>query len=144
MPEIAQACALCLKNGPNVNPLKYARRKSYWYRGILREIQTLKMLIHFTGTDCQTADQLNHKENCKAQNYNLKITLNPKDITNPPITRTLSYPATATWKELHTAVQISYVQARTYTYDFKVKDSSRGPGEELDVQAFIVRMMTSP
>jgi Plasmid pRiA4b ORF-3-like protein len=104
----------------------------------------MKMLMNFIGTDCQKADWPNHKEDCKAQNYILKVTLNPKDITNPSIMRTLSCPAAATFQELHSALQVAFGWAGTHTYDFKIKDPNREPEEQLDTQAFIARLMANP
>lgn len=55
-------------------------------------------------------------------NYLLKFHLEPKDIVDPAIHRTLSYPSTATFADLHRALQIAFGWADTHTYDFKIKD----------------------
>jgi len=55
-------------------------------------------------------------------NYLLRAHLCPADITDPPITRTLSCPATATFQALHLALQTAFGWATTHTYDFKIAD----------------------
>lgn len=41
---------------------------------------------------------------------------------DPPIHRTLSCPSTATFEDLHRALQVAFSWANTHTYDFKIKD----------------------
>ena len=57
-------------------------------------------------------------------NYVLKIHLEPNEIVDPPIHRTLSCPSTATFADLHHALQIAFGWADTHTYDFKIKDQN--------------------
>jgi hypothetical protein len=62
----------------------------------------------------------------------------PKDITSPPITRKLSCPGSATFQQLHEALQIAFGWASTHTYDFKIKDPNAKP-EALPLSEHIVR-----
>ena len=75
------------------------------------------------------------------QNYRLKIDLEPEDITNPRITRTLSCPANATFHDLHRAIQVAFSWATTHTYDFKIKDPQAEKQEPPDILTFIKRKM---
>ncbi len=74
------------------------------------------------GSDCQKGDWQSHKRACKRQNFLLRVQLAPHEILNPPISRTLSCPAGATFLEFHKALQIAFGWASTHCYDFKVKD----------------------
>ena len=80
--------------------------------------------------DCQTKHWSEHKAHCKRPNYILKFHLCPDNITNPPIWRTLSCPAAATFHELHKALQVAFGYASTHTYDFRVKDLEAERQEE--------------
>ncbi|KAI9721231.1 MAG: hypothetical protein M1812_002392 [Candelaria pacifica] len=66
------------------------------------------------------------------QNYLLSIHLEPKEIANPAVKRTLSCPATATFDELHQAIQVAFGWASTHTFDFKVKDPNAPRVEDED------------
>jgi len=52
----------------------------------------------------------------------LKVDLDPEHISDPCVSRTLSCPATATFEELHLALQVAFGWASTHSYDFKIKD----------------------
>lgn len=80
------------------------------------------ILLIFAGTECQTQHWPAHKAHCKRPKYILKFHLCPDTITDPPIWRTLSCPADATFQALHKALQIAFGYASAHTYDFRVKD----------------------
>jgi len=63
-----------------------------------------------------------NQAHCKRPNYILRFHLCPDKINNPPIWRTLSCPADATFQDLHEALQIAFGYASTHTYDFRIKD----------------------
>ncbi|KAI1467507.1 MM3350-like domain-containing protein [Daldinia caldariorum] len=52
-------------------------------------------------------------------NYIVKFDLLPREITNPPISRTLSCPAEATFYQLHKALQIAFGWATTHCFEFE-------------------------
>ncbi|KAK4547411.1 hypothetical protein LTR36_001067 [Oleoguttula mirabilis] len=72
---------------------------------------------------------------CKRPNYLLKVDLCPlaladrvqNVISDPPVNRTFSCPATATFHQLHEALQVSFSWASTHTYDFTVLDPAFDP-----------------
>lgn len=74
------------------------------------------------GVECQKADWSTHKTICKAPSYLLKITLCPGHINDPEITRTLNCPSSATFAQLHLAIQIAFRWASTHSYDFQARD----------------------
>lgn len=84
------------------------------------------MLINspIPGRKCQESDWESHKRDCKRQNYLLRVQLSPNYIVDPPIFRTLSCPAKASFEEFHDALQIAFGWASAHCYDFKVSDSS--------------------
>lgn len=88
--------------------------------------------VSYCSKSCQTGHWPFHKEDCKRPNYLIKFHLCPDDIVDPPVWRTLSCPANATFYSLHCALQIAFGWAHAHTYDFKVKDPQyREPeGEE--------------
>ncbi|MCJ1358543.1 MAG: hypothetical protein MMC33_008543 [Icmadophila ericetorum] len=45
----------------------------------------------------------------------------PGKVIDPSITRTLSCPTTATFEDLHHAIQIAFQWSRSFTYDFKIQ-----------------------
>ncbi|KIM97223.1 hypothetical protein OIDMADRAFT_182606 [Oidiodendron maius Zn] len=78
--------------------------------------------VSYCSKPCQTSHWPLHKADCKRLNYLIKFHLCPDDIVDPPVSRTLSCPATATFQMLHHALQIAFGWASTHAYDFKVKD----------------------
>lgn len=76
----------------------------------------------YCSTKCQSAAWPSHKEGCIRPNYIIKFHLAPKDITNPPVTRTLSCPALAGFYALHLALQTAFGWATTHSFDFAVMD----------------------
>ncbi|TVY44610.1 hypothetical protein LSUB1_G001182 [Lachnellula subtilissima] len=95
----------------------------------------------YCSKDCQAENWETHKSTCKAQNYILKISLCPTEITNPSVTRTLSCPSTATFEQLRRALQIAFDWASTHTYDFKIKDPNVQPEPLTDMMTYITRRM---
>ncbi|TVY20425.1 hypothetical protein LARI1_G001024 [Lachnellula arida] len=95
----------------------------------------------YCSKDCQAENWESHKSTCKAQNYILKVSLCPAEITNPSVTRTLSCPSTATYEQLHRALQIAFGWASTHTYDFKIIDPNAQPEPLPDMGTYIARRM---
>jgi hypothetical protein len=52
----------------------------------------------------------------------IKFHLNPGEITNPPVVRTISCPSSVTFMSLHQAIQTAFDWATTHSFDFAVKD----------------------
>jgi hypothetical protein len=93
-----------------------------------------------TGSDCQKQDWPTHKKDCRAQNYILEVKLLQARIVDPPVTRTLSCPAAATFMDLHEALQVAFGWASTHTFDFKIKDPNATPPPELNLMDYIAKM----
>lgn len=56
------------------------------------------------------------------ENYILKIVLCQGRIKNPAVTRTLSCPATATFRDFHRAIQIAFGWSDKFDHDFAVRN----------------------
>ncbi|KAK6086582.1 ser thr protein phosphatase family protein [Seiridium cupressi] len=91
----------------------------------------------YCGRECQAADWPKHNPFCKADNYILRIHLCPTEITNPPIWRTLSCPATASFVALHNAIQAAFGWVDNHCYDFVVKDPNADHSLPTDLAAVV-------
>ncbi len=77
------------------------------------------------------------------QNYLLSIHLEPNEITNPAVKRTLSCPATTTFYELHEAIQVAFGWSTTHTFDFKTIDPNAPREEDEDANESMMNMIRS-
>ncbi|KAF7921056.1 uncharacterized protein EAE97_011324 [Botrytis byssoidea] len=109
---MANECAVCHKQGERVLRCSRCRSREY------------------CGADCQTKDWPNHKAACRRQNYILKVDLFPRHFTNPRISRTLSCPTTASFADLHNALQVAFDWKNCHLYDFEVLDHNETMGSE--------------
>ncbi|KAF7944192.1 hypothetical protein EAE96_010594 [Botrytis aclada] len=109
---MANECAVCYKQVEKV--LRCSRCRSRQY----------------CGTNCQAKDWPTHKATCRRQNYILKVDLFPRHFTNPRISRTLSCPATASFADLHDALQVAFDWKNCHLYDFEVLDNNETMGSE--------------
>src|SRR4051812_35739924 len=64
--------------------------------------------VSYCSRECQAQDWPTHKTSCKRPNYVLTVDLCPEYINAPRVRRTLSCPATATFLQLHHALQIAF------------------------------------
>ncbi|KAN0110820.1 hypothetical protein V8E51_007207 [Hyaloscypha variabilis] len=62
----------------------------------------------YCGEECMDDDWETHEANCSQRNYILRISLCPTVLINPPVTRTLSFPRTATFADLHWAIMVAF------------------------------------
>lgn len=118
------SCGACNKPESDTLKLLHCRRcKNETYCGkpqfCSRAVLSRSCIL---GAECQTKHWPTHKAHCKRPNYILKFHLYPDRISNPPIWRTISCPADATFEDLHEALQIAFGYASTHTYDFRIKD----------------------
>ncbi|KAL1643523.1 hypothetical protein SLS58_004883 [Diplodia intermedia] len=83
--------------------------------------------VAYCSNACQTAHWPTHQPSCKRPNYIIEAWMCPGEITNPAVKRTLSCPSTATFLELHYALQLAFGWTDTHDWDFCVKDRTYKP-----------------
>ncbi|KAK4233289.1 plasmid p 4b orf-3 family protein [Achaetomium macrosporum] len=76
----------------------------------------------YCSQDCQAASWPSHKQDCRRQNYIIKVQLFPGKITDPEVVRTISCPAEASFWDLHVVLQLAFGWTGTHAYDFAVMD----------------------
>ena len=98
----------------------------------------------YCSESCQKNHWQSHKADCKRPNYLIKFHLCPDDIVDPPVWRTLSCPAIATFYTLHCALQIAFGWTHSHAYDFKVKDPQyrepEGDGSLVELMQSLMNM----
>ncbi|KAI9641353.1 hypothetical protein NHQ30_010155 [Ciborinia camelliae] len=80
--------------------------------------------------DCRAQDWPNHKAMCKRQNFILRVDLSPRYLTNPRVTRTISCPATASFADLHDALQVAFGWKNCHLHNFEVLNHNKTMGSE--------------
>ena len=94
--------------------------------------------VLYCSKDCQKATC---KRSCKRPNYIIKVSLGLfGEVRDPPIERTLSCPAHATFGRFHRALKLAFGWTGQSNYDFRVVDEDTGktllrvvdPMEEVD------------
>ncbi|KAM7208544.1 Protein MM3350-like domain containing protein [Naviculisporaceae sp. PSN 640] len=80
-------------------------------------------VLAYCSANCKVGDKA-HKTVCTPDNYVLRVQLLPREIVNPPVERTLSCPATATFYQLHQAMQIAFGWASSHLFDYTAKTDS--------------------
>ncbi|KAJ8068190.1 hypothetical protein OCU04_003760 [Sclerotinia nivalis] len=109
---MATECAVC--HNRDVKVLRCSRCRSREY----------------CGKDCQTRDWPTHKASCKRQNFILRVDLSPRYLVNPRVTRTISCPATASFADLHDALQVAFGWKNCHLHHFEVLDHNEIMGSE--------------
>ncbi|CAD6445019.1 7b7a30aa-ac15-4fb9-9d5f-cf1dc3944848 [Sclerotinia trifoliorum] len=109
---MATECAVCHNCGIEVRLCSQCRSHEY------------------CGNDCQTRDWPTHKASCMRQNFILRVDLSPRYLTNPRVTRTISCPATASFADLHNALQVSFGWKSCHLHHFRVLDHSETMGSD--------------
>ncbi|KAF7865940.1 hypothetical protein EAF04_006104 [Stromatinia cepivora] len=84
----------------------------------------------YCGKGCQTRDWPTHKASCKRQNFILRVDLSPRYLTNPRVTRTISCPATASFADLHDALQVAFGWRNCHLHNFEVLGHNETMGSE--------------
>ncbi|KAI1325396.1 MM3350-like domain-containing protein [Xylariaceae sp. FL0255] len=74
----------------------------------------------YCSKECQAAQWSSHKNNCRRQNYIIRVQVAPDYIKNPAVTRVLSCPADAPFYFLHLALQTAFGWASTHSFDFAI------------------------
>jgi hypothetical protein len=97
--------------------------------------------VSYCSRACQEATWPTHKTTCRRENYVIEFQLDPDDIQNPAVSRTLSCPADATFQKLHLALQGAFGWARAHCFDFVVLDPNYE--EPADMASDIRRMMSA-
>ncbi|KAF5871365.1 putative u1biquitin-specific peptidase protein [Botrytis fragariae] len=95
-------------------------------------------------TECATKDWQTHKKSCKRQNFILRVDLCPRYLINPRVTRTLSCPATATFADLHDALQISFGWKNCHLHEFEVLSHSEFIGYKSSFSPGAALLLISP
>ena len=79
---------------------------------------------YFCSPECRRQDSSSScggaKPSCPRPNYILRVQLHPREITNPPIERTISCPANATFYKLHGALQVAFGWSSSHLHHFTV------------------------
>ncbi|KAI0473506.1 MM3350-like domain-containing protein [Xylariaceae sp. FL0804] len=88
---------------------------------------------------CQAAAWPSHKARCRRPNYIIRFELDPDEVSDPPVSRTLSCPADATFHQLHAALQAAFGWASTHSFDFAVPNPDYEPPG--DIRDFMAQQM---
>lgn len=81
-----------------------------------------------------------HKEHCQRPAYLLKFQVNPREITDPPVWRTLYVPSDTTFRKLHAALQVAFSWSGTHSYEFHVHDDN-AKLQNVDLMSIIKQRM---
>jgi hypothetical protein len=63
---------------------------------------------------CRATAWPSHKSSCRAANYILRLSLCPREITNPSVFRSFSCPSTVKFAQLRHAIQVAFGWANTH------------------------------
>ncbi|KAM7212212.1 plasmid p 4b orf-3 family protein, partial [Rhypophila decipiens] len=80
--------------------------------------------IAYCSATCRVESLPSHKAVCIPENYVLRVQLLPRQIVDPPVERTLSCPARATFYQLQQVLQVAFGWASAHLFEFSVKGNS--------------------
>ncbi|GAB1310707.1 MYND-type domain-containing protein [Madurella fahalii] len=85
---------------------------------------------HYCSSRCKRRAWPTHKNSCSRPNYILEVQLDPDYIRDPPVNRTLSCPANATFLQLHKALQVAFGWSGVHLFEFTASNPDFKPAAQ--------------
>ena len=82
---------------------------------------------HYCSSWCKSRTWPTHKKSCSRPNYILEVQLDPYYIRDPPVNRTLSCPANATFFKFHQALQMAFGWSGVHVFEFTASNPDFKP-----------------